>query len=85
MLVPETELAKEGIHVKGFEDEVYWITHGGQKELNEKIASITIEKEKDINYIKTVFKKYYKELVKNPIKKFVTNFDKQNPIPIKDI
>ena len=38
LLIPESELAKEGIHVKGFEDEVYWITHGGQKELNEKLA-----------------------------------------------
>ena len=38
MLVPETELAKEGIHVKGFEDEVYWVTKGGQRELNEKLA-----------------------------------------------
>ncbi len=38
MLVPETELAKEGIHVKGFEDEVYWVTKGGQTELNEKLA-----------------------------------------------
>ena len=38
MLVPETELAKEGIHVKGFEDEVYWVTKGGQKDLNEQLA-----------------------------------------------
>ena len=38
MLIPETELAKEGIHVKGFEDEVYWVTHGGPTELNEKLA-----------------------------------------------
>ena len=38
MLVPETELAKEGIHVKGFEDEVYWVTQGGQTPLNEKLA-----------------------------------------------
>jgi len=38
LLVPEDELAKEGIHVKGFEDEVYWVTHGGQKELNKKLA-----------------------------------------------
>ena len=38
LLIPEEELAKEGIHVKGFEDEVYWVTHGGQKELNEKLA-----------------------------------------------
>ncbi|KZX10449.1 proline--tRNA ligase [Methanobrevibacter filiformis] len=38
LLVPENELAKEGIHVKGFEEEVYWVTHGGSKELNEKLA-----------------------------------------------
>ncbi len=38
MLIPETELAKEGIHVKGFEDEVYWVTKGGQTELNEQLA-----------------------------------------------
>jgi hypothetical protein len=29
LLIPETELAKEGEHIKGFEDEVYWVTHGG--------------------------------------------------------
>lgn len=38
MLIPETELAKEGIHVKGFEEEVYWVTKGGQSELNEQLA-----------------------------------------------
>lgn len=38
MLVPESELAKEGIHVKGFEDEVYWVTRGGKRELNEQLA-----------------------------------------------
>jgi prolyl-tRNA synthetase len=38
LLIPETELAKEGIHVKGFEEEVYWVTHGGMRELNEKLA-----------------------------------------------
>ncbi|MDL2270331.1 proline--tRNA ligase [Methanobrevibacter sp. OttesenSCG-928-I08] len=38
LLIPEEELAKEGIHVKGFEEEVYWVTHGGSKELNEKLA-----------------------------------------------
>ncbi|MDR3223915.1 MAG: proline--tRNA ligase [Methanobrevibacter sp.] len=38
LLIPEAELAKEGIHVKGFEEEVYWVTHGGNKELNEKLA-----------------------------------------------
>lgn len=38
MLVPESELAKEGIHVKGFEDEVYWVTKGGSRDLNEHLA-----------------------------------------------
>ena len=38
MLVPESEFAKEAIHVKGFEEEVYWVTQGGQKELNEKLV-----------------------------------------------
>lgn len=38
LLIPEDELAKEGIHVKGFEDEVYWVTHGGRTPLNKKLA-----------------------------------------------
>jgi prolyl-tRNA synthetase len=38
LLIPEDELAKEAIHVKGFEEEVYWITHGGLTELNKKMA-----------------------------------------------
>ncbi|MBE8539893.1 proline--tRNA ligase [Geoglobus acetivorans] len=37
-LIPETELGKEGQHIKGFEDEVYWITHGGMDELDVKLA-----------------------------------------------
>ncbi|MCD7781222.1 MAG: proline--tRNA ligase [Methanosphaera sp.] len=38
MLIPESELAKEAIHVKGFEDEAYWVTKGGKRELNEQLA-----------------------------------------------
>ncbi|MDO8869759.1 MAG: proline--tRNA ligase [Methanobacteriaceae archaeon] len=38
LLIPEDELAKEAIHVKGFEEEVYWINHGGLTELNKKMA-----------------------------------------------
>jgi prolyl-tRNA synthetase len=38
LLIPEDELEKEAIHVRGFEDEVYWITHGGLTELNKKLA-----------------------------------------------
>ncbi len=38
LLIPETELAKEGEHIKGFEDEVYWVTHGGLSPLEVKLA-----------------------------------------------
>lgn len=38
LLIPQAELAKEGLHVKGFEDEVYWVTKGGNTELNENLA-----------------------------------------------
>lgn len=37
-LVPERELMKEGQHIKGFEEEVYWITHGGSDPLDVKLA-----------------------------------------------
>ncbi|MDK2790540.1 MAG: prolyl-tRNA synthetase [Methanothermococcus sp.] len=38
MLIPEDLLAKEGEHIKGFEDEVYWVTHGGKTPLEVKLA-----------------------------------------------
>ncbi len=38
LLIPEYELAKEGKHIKGFEDEVYWVTHGGTDPLEVKLA-----------------------------------------------
>lgn len=37
-LIPEHELRREGEHIKGFEDEVYWITHGGLTPLDVKLA-----------------------------------------------
>lgn len=38
LLIPEDEFAKEARHIRGFEDEVYWITHGGLEPLNVKLA-----------------------------------------------
>jgi len=37
-LIPEDQLLKESEHVKGFEDEVYWVTHGGLTKLDVKLA-----------------------------------------------
>jgi prolyl-tRNA synthetase len=37
-LIPETEFQKEGKHVKGFDEEVYWVTHGGKTPLDVKLV-----------------------------------------------
>ncbi len=37
-LIPETEFRKEGDHIKGFDEQVYWVTHGGRTELDVKLA-----------------------------------------------
>jgi prolyl-tRNA synthetase len=38
LLIPEQEFMKEAEHIKGFEDEVYWVTHGGKTPLDVKLA-----------------------------------------------
>lgn len=37
-LIPESNLIKETAHIKGFTPEVYWVTHGGDNKLEEKLA-----------------------------------------------
>lgn len=34
LLIPKTEFEKEKEHIKGFDAEVYWVTHGGLNELD---------------------------------------------------
>ncbi|MFX1514437.1 MAG: proline--tRNA ligase [Promethearchaeota archaeon] len=36
-LIPEDEFSKEADHIKGFEDSVYWITHGGFDKLDRRL------------------------------------------------
>lgn len=38
LLIPESIFMKEAHFIKGFENEVYWVTHGGLKELDVKLA-----------------------------------------------
>ncbi|NYT05201.1 MAG: proline--tRNA ligase [Methanomicrobiales archaeon] len=38
LLIPKTEFMKEKEHIKGFEEEVYWVTHGGLTELDIPLA-----------------------------------------------
>ncbi len=37
-LIPETQFNKEAEHIKGFSEEVYWVTRGGGNELDEKLV-----------------------------------------------
>ncbi len=37
-VIPESNLTKESSHIKGFTPEVFWITHGGKKKFEEKLA-----------------------------------------------
>ena len=38
LLIPESFLMKEAEHVEGFAPQVAWVTHGGEKELEERLA-----------------------------------------------
>ncbi|MBU5537049.1 MAG: proline--tRNA ligase [Candidatus Aenigmatarchaeota archaeon] len=37
-LIPESLLKKEEAHIRGFQDEVFWVTRAGQNEMGEKVA-----------------------------------------------
>ncbi|HPT74481.1 MAG TPA: hypothetical protein PKX52_06225, partial [Methanomassiliicoccaceae archaeon] len=37
LLIPETEFKKEKDHIKGFDSEVYWVTHAGLNELDVRL------------------------------------------------
>lgn len=38
LLIPRNVFQKESEHIEGFENEAYWVTHGGEKELNMDLA-----------------------------------------------
>jgi len=38
LLIPETSLAKEAVHMESFEDQCFWVTHGGRSPLKVKYA-----------------------------------------------
>lgn len=38
LLIPETEFKKEKDHIKGFDAEVYWVTHAGLNELDVRLV-----------------------------------------------
>ena len=38
LMIPETEFKKEKEHIKGFDSEVYWVTHAGLNELDVRLV-----------------------------------------------
>ncbi len=61
LLIPEWMLAKEAEHVKGFENEVYWVTHGGLEPLDQKLA-LRPTSETPITYYESMWIQSYKQL-----------------------
>lgn len=57
MLIPEGLLRKEGELVKGFAPEVAWVTHGGDKKLDERLCIRPTSE--------TLFSDYYHEIVRS--------------------
>ena len=39
LFIPETEFKKEKDHIKGFDEEVYWVTHAGKNELDVRLVT----------------------------------------------
>lgn len=63
LLIPENLLRRESEHIKGFEDEVYWVTHGGLEPLDVKLA-LRPTSETNITYYESLWIKSYKQLPK---------------------
>ncbi|MCS7112217.1 MAG: proline--tRNA ligase [Ignisphaera sp.] len=63
LLIPETLFRKESEHVRGFEDEVLWITRGGYEELDVKLA-LRPTSETALSYMESFWIKSYKQLPK---------------------
>ena len=61
LLIPETLLRKESEHIRGFEGEVYWVTHGGREPLDVKLA-LRPTSETSITYMESFWIKSYRDL-----------------------
>ncbi len=61
LLIPEHLLRKESEHVRGFEAEVYWVTHGGREPLDVKLA-LRPTSETSISYMESFWIKSYRDL-----------------------
>ena len=58
MLIPESLLNKEADHIEGFAPEVAWVTHGGNKELEERLCVRPTSEVLFCDYYKDTIKSY---------------------------
>ncbi len=63
LLIPRSVLEKEKEHIRGFEEEVYWVTHGGSDELDVKLA-LRPTSETILSLYEALWIKSYKQLPK---------------------
>jgi len=61
LLIPEHLLRRESEHIKGFEEEVYWVTRGGGEELDVKLA-LRPTSETSITYMESLWIQSYRQL-----------------------
>ncbi|AFZ71122.1 prolyl-tRNA synthetase, family I [Caldisphaera lagunensis DSM 15908] len=61
LLIPKWMLEKESEHIRGFEEEVFWVTHGGLEELDQKLA-LRPTSETIITYYESLWYQSYRQL-----------------------
>lgn len=61
LLIPEHLLRRESEHIRGFEGEVYWVTRGGDEELDVKLA-LRPTSETSITYMESMWIQSYRQL-----------------------
>ncbi|MEZ0290397.1 MAG: proline--tRNA ligase [Sulfolobales archaeon] len=63
LLITEDMIRKESEHIRGFEDQVYWVTHGGLEPLDVKLA-LRPTSEIPITYMESLWYHSYRDLPK---------------------
>jgi len=63
LLIPYNIIIKESEHIRGFEGQLYWVTHGGYEQLDIKLA-LRPTSETSLSYMEALWIKSYKQLPK---------------------
>ncbi|MCD6278292.1 MAG: proline--tRNA ligase [Desulfurococcales archaeon] len=63
LLIPYNIIIKESEHIRDFEGQLYWVTHGGYEQLDVKLA-LRPTSETSLSYMEALWIKSYKQLPK---------------------